>query len=435
MKKSLKLPTLLGLIILVFSVIVGVGFINSRQMFKIGANTEVLPKNVRVSNITDTSATITWTTDAESSGFVKWGKSETSLGKVALEENSLQSFVHSVTIIGDSSNQQLFFTINSNGKDYKNDGVVWKLNTLPAKTNNLANILASGSILNSDGSTPAKAIAYLNINGILLSGLTSDAGNFVIPISNYIDQITDTQAIEITIQGGYQGTSHAVIYPKSIASIPAIVLGKTYDFRTAENISSNQKPESSLSIPESVEHSSRFEVTKNEITGKDQKNISIDSVDEGEIITTINPEFFGVGPKNTEIIIEVQSELQTANISTNSKWNWKWSPPNNLAPGEHKLIVKWRDASGILRTLTRTFVVTAAEGPAFESTPSATPENNSSTVTPTAKPLSTPIITSSPIATKQPVPKTGDLTPTIGLFIMGIGLLFGSIFVFKYQHA
>ena len=41
----------------------------------------LLPKNVRLANITDSSFTVTWTTDIESNGFIKWGKGEFSLSK------------------------------------------------------------------------------------------------------------------------------------------------------------------------------------------------------------------------------------------------------------------------------------------------------------------------------------------------------------------
>lgn len=442
MKKNLKLPTILGVIILVFGVVAGVFLINSRQVFKIGANVDAVPKNVRITNITDSSFTVSWTTDIESKGFVKWGKSELSLSKVALEEEQNKSFIHSANIIGADLNSTTYFKINSDSKDYDNQGVAWQAKTLASKQVQEGGLIASGTILKSDGSSPAKAIVYLTIDGVVVSATTSNEGNFVIPLSTYFKAISDTTAIEVSVQGGLNGTSQAVIYPKSVKFIPAMILGRSYDFRTAVENNSNQLPESSLNAPESVEVSSRFEVSRSE--SKDEGTtgtVVIESIDEGEIITTVDPEFFGTGPTNTAIEILVESELQTDTLTTNSKGKWSWNPPNDLEPGEHKLTVKWRDTNGILRTLTRTFVVSAAEGPAFESTPSATPTQNATptaqatkSATPTASQSATPMASKTPSATLAPTPETGSLTPTIGLFMIGVGILLSSLFIYKKSN-
>lgn len=435
MKKNLKLPTILGIIILIFGIVAGVFLINSKQVFKIGASIETTPKNVRVSNITNNSATVTWTTDIASKGFVKWGKSELSLSKVAPEDEADSNIAHSANVVGVEPNSTISFKINSDSKDYDNGGIPWGIKTKPAKVSGNNNLIASGTVLESNGSTPARAIVYLTIDGEIVSALTSNEGNFVIPLSNYFTNISDTTPIEISVHGGLKGTTQAVIYLKTIKFIPTMILGRSYDFRTAEINNSNQQPESSLTIPESVEASSRFEITRNSEEIETVSTLSIDSIDEREIITTVDPEFFGSAPKGAVIEIKVESELQTATINADSKGKWSWSPPNNLEAGEHKLTASFRDANGILRTITRTFVVSAAEGPAFESTPSATPQNSTTPIA-TATSISTSsALPKTPVATMQPTPETGSLTPTIGLFIMGIGILLSSIFVYKKAYA
>ncbi len=432
MKKNLKLPTLLGVLILFSGLIAGIFLINSSQVFKLSANIEAIPKNVRFSNIINTGLTISWTTDVESKGFVKWGTKQNSLSKVALEENSEKSFVHSVNIIGSEIASDVFLKINSDTKDYDNEGTVWQTKTSINKISPSSLLIASGSILMADGKSPAKALVYLTINGIVLSGITSNEGSFIIPVSTYIETVSDTTAIgisataiEISVNAGLNGTSQAVIYPKAIKSIPTMIIGKTYDFRSLTTNDSNDEPKSSLSIPESVAISSRFEITKTE-TAQAISTVTIDSIDNGEIITTTDPEFFGKGPQNTSIEIAVESELQEVALVTDAKGAWKWNPPNNLEPGEHKVTVKWRDASGILRTITRNFVVSASEGPAFESTPSATPH-----VASTSSPSATPKATKTPTTTAPPTPETGSPTQTIGLFLIGVGLFLSSLYLHK----
>ncbi len=429
----MKLPTILGVLILLAGVITGVFLINSKQIFKLSADIDATPKNVRLTNITDSSFTVTWTTDIESNGFIKWGKGEFSLSKVALEEGTDKSFVHSVNVMGADSNSNVLFKISFNGKDYDNEGIPWQTKTLSVKSSSGTSLIASGTILKSDASTPAKALVYLTINGSVLSTLTSDEGNYIIPISTYINNITDNTTIEISVQGGLLGSSQSVIYPQTIKSVPTMILGRTYDFRSLPQTDDSSLPESSLTVPESVEISSRFEITKTN-EPKTTENIQINSIDEGEIITTINPEFFGTAPKNSELEIVVESEMQTDTLKTTSTGKWSWSPPNNLEPGEHKLTVKWRDTTGVLRTVTRSFIVSASEGPAFESTPSASLSPSPST-SPTSTPVSSPSATATSSTTAPPTPETGSLTPTMGLFIMGIGVLMSSIFIWKKAYA
>ena len=284
-----------------------------------------------------------------------------------------------------------------------------------------------------DALTPAKAVVNLSINGLFLSSITSDEGTWIVPISSYVDQASDNTSVEITVNAGSLGSSQAVIYLNAITAVPTMVLGKTYDFRSIVLNTSKNLPESSLSIPESVNISSRFIIDSTE-TKTDTGTLTIESVDNGEIINTTNPEFFGKAPAKAEIELQVESELQTATINADNKGNWAWNPPKDLEPGEHKVTLKWRDASGILRTVTRSFVVSASEGPAFESTPSATPIITA-TMTPTSSPSATPTVIKTPTTTLPPTPETGNLTPTVGLFIMGIGILLSSIFMWNKSYA
>lgn len=432
MKRNIKLPTIFGLVVLVAGLLVGLFLINKTQIFKISANIEAVPKNVRISNITDSGITISWTTDVQSSGFVKWGKSSNSLSGVASEENNEKGFIHSINVSGLETNSSIYFKINSNNKDYDNNGVNWQSKTISLPISSSSNTLASGLVLGTDGTAPAKALVYLTVNGILISGKTSNEGSYVIPVSKYISSLDPTSVIEMSVNDGVQSTSQAAIYAEYLKSIPTIILGKTYDFRSLSKNDVVTQPESSLTIPESTLKSSRFEVSRSGITPENNV-VEINSIKEGEIINTTDPEFFGKAPKSSKIEIQVESELQSGSVTATKNGDWKWSPPNDLEAGEHKVTLKWTDSAGILRTLTRTFVVQASEGPAFESTPSATPIIKTPTATSVAS--SVPVITNVPSSTLPPTPETGSLTPTVGLFIMGMGILMSSFFVYRKSNA
>ncbi len=433
MKKNIKLPTIIGLGVLIVGLITGLLLINKTQILKISADVEAAPRNVRISNITDSGINISWTTEVPSNGFVKWGKSETSTGNVASQENSEKGFVHSVSIQGLEQDSNIYFRINSNSKDYDNNGITWQSSTGNMVINSSNNNLASGIVLATDGSTPSNALVYLTINGSLVSAKTSSEGSYVIPVSKYIEEIEPTSVVEISVNDGVQSTAQAVIYAEYLKSIPTIILGKTYDFRSLSKSDLSIEPQSSLTIPENALKSSRFEVSKSGVTPENNV-VNIESIKEGEIINTNDPEFFGKAPKSSKLEIQVESELQTGSVTATKNGDWKWSPPKDLEPGEHKVTLKWYDAAGILRTLTRTFIVQAADGPAFESTPSATPLVTNTPIATTIA-SSTPAVTTIPTSTLTPTPETGSLTPTIGLFIMGIGILMSSFFVYIKSNA
>ena len=436
MRKS-KIPTIIGLFILVFGLAAGVLLVRNQNIFRLGAAAEFAPKDVRISNITDTSFTISWITDRETSGFVKWGQGATSLDKTDLDELKDQSFTHLLTLRGLTPQTTYFFKINSGGEDFDNNGIAWQVTTgqtleIPSKTN-----LVSGSVLTSTGQPAKNALLYLTVGGgSLLSTITSDSGSWVIPLSSartqalssYVVVDEKNTLIEISANAGPQGVASAQIYPQSARPVPSIILGNTHDFKNLPPSEESGIPKASIGLPDEATPSSGFEV--GETATPSATTVTLESVEPGEIITTTEPEFFGEGPAGVTLTITLESEPITEAVKVPTSGNWSWSSPEGLTEGAHKITITWRDASGILRTLSRTFIVQAAEGPSFESTPSASPTASPKT-SPTPSPTATATPAATATATAAPVPDSGSLTPTILLFIMGIGVIAFAFLVWK----
>lgn len=431
MKKG-KIPTIIGLIVLVIGIFTGLFLIRSQNIFRLGASSEETPKDVRVSNITDSSFTVSWTTDKETSGFVKWGKNINNLDKVENDTISQKGYTHSATIKSLNPETEYYFIINSNSKDYNNQGISWKLKTGKTLSEPLNNIIISGSVLKQDG-TPAKhSLIYFTVGGgSLLSTVVSNTGTWLIPISptrnrnldSYIPIDEKNTLIEISVDAGINGLSTAQIYPQSAKYAPAIIIGEINDFKNLEPHDDSQIPNANIEIPEDgIEKQSGFEIEENTID-QNSKTVTLESHDEGETISTQNPEFFGKGPADTVIEIQVESELQTDKLVVDNSGEWNWTPPEGLEEGEHTVIIKWTDTNGILRTLTRNFIVSASESPAFEATPSAT-------LKPSITPQATPTASSSAIS--QPV--SGNLTHTLLLFIMGIASIIFAFSLWKQSE-
>lgn len=443
-------------------VFAGVFLIKNNQIFKIGASPTITPKDVRISNISESSATVSWVTEDATTGFVTFGETSTPKTFVG-ESNDNQKFTtHSITITGLKPETNYFFKINSDGTNFDNNGVLWQFTTGKIPKNNQVSIPASGSLISSTGQPVGRAIVYVVINGYTLSTFTSESGNFVVQLgsarnvdlSDYANIDPDTTLLEISATSGTGEVATAKIFPRSANPIPAMILGQDQDFRNLSPSNSGINPGANLNLPQRTNAESKINITSEEPSAK-STIVTLKSIDDGEIITSDKPQFFGDGPTGEKITITIHSDTEiTGTVTVSPKGTWNWTPPTNLSPGAHTVTVSWIDSSGITRTLTRSFIVQAGELPAFVASPSATPTQtpiSTRTPVPTKTPVSTetpasaksptpaPTTTLKPTSTPKPVgsatpaslPESGALTPTLLLFIMGVGILAFSFYTWK----
>lgn len=448
--KNTKIPTIIGLLLVVFGVASGVFLVAQRQNIKVKSSPEVSPQNVRITNVTSGSFSVSWTTGANASGFISWGETA-SMGNIANETDQEKSTVHSINVIGLKADTTYFFKINSEGSLFDNNGVSWQVKTAKDLGEVPIGNILQGTVRTATGQPPQKAILYINIPGATSqSTQTSTDGAWALNIANAVStnltsyaELKQDDVLEVFVQGGSQGISSAKILLSSAKSTPPMVLGQTHDFRSeAPQQGTNDIPEANLDLPEGSSTSSSGFNVPDIPPAPSAKTVVLKSIDEGEVIYTTKPEFFGEAPPGTVLEIKVESEDPIVDqVKAGSGGSWNWSPPTNLPPGEHKVTLSWRDSKGILRTIVKTFTVQAAEGnPSFESTPSATPRGTATatpqvsaspsgtprgTATPTIRPTSTPIATPriSLPSTESGIPDSGSLTPTILLTMMGLGLL------------
>ena len=415
MLKGKKIPTILALVLLTLSTAAGVFFVQRQQLFRISASEEYRPQNVKVSNISDTSLTITWSTQKETEGFVMWGDTAEQLENTAQDELTSPSYLHSTSLLDLEPNKTYFFSINSQGNNYDNNGSPWTSKTGAELETPEEPDIISGTLLKSTGTPSSNSIIILNVNGASpLSTTTSDNGSFVIAISELRNtdssdyfSFTDETVFEITGLGGAQGTSTAQSKYSGAKNLPPMILEQVHDFRNLPPNEDDEDLEANLNSPDlGDEENSGFDLGDEDLATASATTITIDSIEDGEVVTTLNPEFFGEGPTGTEVTITVRSENPVSEtITVGSGGKWSWSPPQNLSVGEHTITLSWKDAEGAINTITRNFVVSAAElDPAFVATPSATK-------------------TATPSATLPPTPVSGVETPTLVLIAIAFGLI------------
>lgn len=431
--ERVKIPTIVGIFLLTISLPIAVVLIKQKQIFRLGAQQDYPPQDVKITNVTDSSFTVIWSTQQQTTGFVQWGESENKLDQTASTEIETKSYLHSSTVSGLRPNRKYYFKINSNGNTYGNGQSPWEIKTGPEKSTDApsGNFRIGGKVITASGSEASNILIIVQIEGgYPLSTVTSPNGNWIIStdtvldnnLSNYITLSPDTK-VSVIAQGGPQGISTAEFYLRSGEYLPPMVLGENHDFTNVADTAFQESmlPSSEVNAPNKTQKKARFdtETQATKTTGQGE-NLSIDSIEDGEIIYTTKPEFFGKAPSQEEITIKVESEnpiSETIRASQNGVW--RWSPRSPLSPGEHKITITYQDESGVLKRIVKNFVVQASESnePAFESTPSA---SLMPTIIPQPTATTSAQKTASPSATPaQPV--SGTKTPT--LILISIGLL------------
>ncbi|MBI2420674.1 MAG: fibronectin type III domain-containing protein [Candidatus Levybacteria bacterium] len=113
-----RIPTLLGIFLISIGIGITTFLVNQGTIFRIGAAPSNTPKNINITNISQTSFTVSWLTDEKVIGSINFGETK-ELGQTALDERDqlskdLQVYnVHSVTIQNLSPSTNYYFSITS----------------------------------------------------------------------------------------------------------------------------------------------------------------------------------------------------------------------------------------------------------------------------------------------------------------------------------
>ena len=311
-KKSI--PTFIGLFVLVLGLFAGLLLIRGQQIFKLGAAGSFAPQNVRISNVSDNGFTVSWTTSREALSFIKWGISPGNLDGKTVASGSTPVFVHSASIAPATAGTNYFFKINSGGSDFDNNGAPWQVATGPSLAPGAKGLNVFGTVLTATGSPVANGLVYVSVQGgSLLSTTTSQKGSWIIPLSqtrtadlsSFVLINEAVTLLEITVNAGPGGIATAQVYPQSAKPVPPIILGETNDFRNAQVSMTSGLPEADVTVPEESEKKSGFKV--DDTSAKPGADIvTLESVEQGEVVTSTSPEFFGEGPPGEILTITVE---------------------------------------------------------------------------------------------------------------------------------
>ncbi|MDO8429489.1 MAG: fibronectin type III domain-containing protein [Candidatus Daviesbacteria bacterium] len=233
---STKIPTLLGLGVLVAGLTTGVILVSTNQIFQSQASPTFEPLGVEVSNISDTQATISWSTQSPISGFIKASK-ESSLDqsyKDDRDESAPENHQsHFVTIRNLTPKTTYYFKIQSGTTLYPSTDPLTFTTAAEVLTQNLLPII--GQVLTPDYLPADDVILLLNIpGGQKLASITKSGGSFILPLAQLLTEdlstnflLSETQTIAELFIVSPSGKSKVELeLPLSDSEIPPIVIGQ-----------------------------------------------------------------------------------------------------------------------------------------------------------------------------------------------------------------
>jgi len=442
-----RIPTLFGIILLLAGFFAINYAVNHTVFFTTQASPTYTPEELRVTNLTDTSFTLSYVTQESVLGTLTYDSTPTG-NKVALDDRDQQSgtpqpyLTHHITVKNLSPNTTYYYSILSSNKTFIDKDKPFSVKTLNSLTQDPSRQTPIvGSVANEDGSHDNNTIVLLVTDGAqTLSTLTKADGTFIMPLnalrtndfSSYI-AFTPNSLIKLLVENP-KGKATVSVLASQINPVPLITLNNSYDFTT-----SIQGQISPVPIASSSADTSSFPSFSATEVGP--KEPAIASPDRNEELHDSQPQFEGTALPNTEVQIEIHSgDPITTTVTSNKNGSWVFRPTTKLEPGEHTVTIKTKNSQGILQTITRNFTV-FAEGSQFTepsvspTQPTATPlpeititPTPTLTPTPTASPTATPVLIPSDILTQPPQPITASpgssitlISGILGTLAIGIG--------------
>lgn len=432
-----KIPTFLALLVLIA---IGVG-IFLWQKTGVSTNTaEIVPVGVKITNLSDSKFSVSWTTKTAVSGAVEYGSVGGKLDKKATDDRGEThiGLTHHVTISGLQPGTNYAFRILSSAaeKRFDNNGNVYSATT----GSQLTQIPAARSLYGEVTGGSEDTIVYVAMPNAQAASVTlTSTGSYSVPIStlrstdmsSYVSYDPSATIISLVIDNGTK-KSQVSVSTANISPVPTTILGQDADYRVVGKESPQIAQVEPTSAPNVTEETAITPTIFNvdPLQGADINAVTTYKYTltypstEGEVITTTKPEFAGTGEPNADIDIALSGQkVVTDKVRLDASGNWSWSPAIALAIGKQKIVITYTDNNDQTKTIERGFSIsnaTVTSEPAFVASESANTNNATVSATPSPR-VTIP-------ATESGVPVTGAIAPTlltgaIGFVIMVAGAL------------
>lgn len=452
---NIRIPSFVGILLLLLGVGVTSYLVDQGIILEGRAAPEEEPTNIAITNISPTSFTVMYTTDAKIPGTISYG-TDTENTSVAYDDRDKQNArgesytIHHITVTGLKPDTTYYFSILSGNTLYQNDGEPYEVTTAPEIDDEAPETPPiTGRIAFPESSSPDDLLLLVTSDETQnLSTIITSDGSYSIPttgirnkdLTDYVS-IDDTTLFDLTVLS-HQEKSDVTVLAKNINPVPIVMFGQSYDFTISTQPLSNETTTAS----ESAETYPEVETETGEIT------ISIISPEDRETFEDDQPLFSGKGVPGEEVTILIDDTPIGTTVSVDSDGDWAYRPDNPLTPGNHKLTIQTKDLGGTTQTLSATFTV-FAEGSQFTEpsvsptrtpTPTlsiSTPTVEAATPTPTVEPTAMPtvvlpelspteIASASPEPTRDPMEPSGPMETAFMVLIGTAALIGGAILFF-----
>jgi hypothetical protein len=406
-----KLPPFSGLVLVAVLMMTISWLTGNVVLFGTKAATEGVPKNVQITNITDTSFTITYQTDAPVLGSIGYGTND-SLGNIGLDDRdqilnkATEHRMHHITIKSLTPGSKYIFEISSGGSKYKNNDAHYEVVTAPSITAQTTPALLKGQVTLDDGTIPIEGIVQITAEtSQILTALLKPDGSYEVPLQSLRNRdlaawtpLTAATELQVTVSTPTQ-QSTAVLLADQVNPAPLMVLSKNYDFsiddtQLAATEATGSALPGDLTVPVDTAQVTSPTITTPE---KDQS------------FNDLQPMFEGKALPGSEVTLTIQSqEIVEVVVQSDASGNWQFRPTLPLAPGNHILTIKSPDVQGVLQSVSQPFTV-FAQGtqfiePSISPPPLPTPVQQ-------ATPSATPTLLPEPSPTIEPTPTAAFISP------------------------
>lgn len=438
-QQTLRIPTIMGLILVIAFVGVVIALFERFSRAPSGATGSTDPQDVAVTNIGDKGFTVVWTTPNPATGAVTI-LSPKHTPATAFDDRDMTGalkayLTHSVTMRALTPGTSYTFRILSNGKNYSDQDKPYMTTTAPTLTGEGSGLEpAYGSINDSAGAPVAGAIVLVTLEqGQLLSTLSSPSGTWLLSLgfarntalSRYLrseERLTETIRVLYNNQ-----QSNAITDTLNDAPVPTMLLGKTYDFRKQQADAQKNTPlaQAKKELPSVLGDTT---TTKPSLS----KVMSITSPAQNAALTSSLPLISGTGIPGKKVSVVVGITSPTSGTTTvGGDGIWRYTPPQSLGAGKQSVTATSVDSRGKPVAITNTFTILKSGTQVLgDSTPSAslTP---TFTPTPVASAEASPSATPTPQLEGQPVPTSGTTLPTILILLIGLTMMTGGAVLFS----
>src|SRR3990167_992458 len=265
-----RIPSILGLVVLIAGLVGGAVLVRQRQQVQPRAAAGGEPVDLVIGNISDQSFSVSWTTAEQVAGGVFLGTRR--INDVRdLKTKLSESTTHLVTVDGLEQAKGYEFRVESGGEEYDSQGRPFAVTTAVSLGGSLpVSDVAQGIVKTGGGAGAGGTIVYAQLpGGQLLSSMTADSGNWVMPLSTsrtadlsgWLSYDRVATVYTIRADGGAGGKATARVITGIDQPVPPITLGQNYDFRQQgqENKEEGRrkKEEGGSAVPDGAESNLR----------------------------------------------------------------------------------------------------------------------------------------------------------------------------------